>query len=190
MNEEILKNFGPLGPLDGIWEGNTGEDTAPGADRKKVINKFRERMVFEPRGPVSNHEQKLYGFRYSTQVFKLGENEPFHDEVGYLLWDPILKQLTKSITIPRGMVILAGGTAGADAKGFKLRAELGSHTYGICSNPFLDAEFQTVKYEIEMKFNADGSFTYDQNTFLKIKGQEKLFEHRDINTLRKVSPGK
>ena len=190
MNEEILKNLGPLGSLGGIWEGNTGDDAAPAADRKKVINQFRERMVFEPRGPVSNHEQKLYGYRYSTQAFRPAENDPFHDEVGYWLWDPVLKQLIKSITIPRGMVILAGGPAEADAKSFKLKAELGSRTYGICSNPFLDLEFQTVKYEIEMKFNADGSFTYDQCTFLKIKGQEKIFEHRDINSLRKVSPAK
>jgi len=87
MNEEILKNLGPLGSLGGIWEGNTGDDAAPAADRKKVINQFRERMVFEPRGPVSNHEQKLYGYRYSTQAFRPAENDPFHDEVGYWLWD-------------------------------------------------------------------------------------------------------
>lgn len=185
MDDEILNNFGPLRPLAGIWEGGPGSDDALSDDRQTVVNKYRERMVFEPLNPVGNHEQKLYGYRYSTQAFRIGEKDPFHDEVGYWLWDPVLKQLIKGITIPRGMVILAGGRAEADARDFKLKAELGSPTFGICSNPFLDVEFQTVKYEIEMKINADGSLTYDQNTLIKIKGREKLFEHRDINTLRK-----
>lgn len=182
----MLKNLGPLRTLAGIWEGGPGDDAAPSADRKKVINKYKERTVLEPLNPVANHEQKLFGLRYSTQSFLLGETEPFHDEVGYWLWDPKEELVFKGVTIPRGMVLLAGGSAKADAKSFKLKAELGARTFGICSNPFLDMEFQTVKYEIEMTFNPDGSFTYDQNSFIKIKGQEKLFEHRDINTLRKI----
>lgn len=187
MNKEILKNFGPLGPLAGTWEGGPAEDAAPGVDRQKVINPYRERMVLDPLNPIANHEQKLFGLRYSIQAFRPGETDPFHDEVGYWLWDPKEELLFKGVTIPRGMVLLAGGHAKADAKSFKLKAELGSHTFGICSNPFLDVEFQTVKYEIEMRINADGSITYDQNNFIQIKGQEKTFEHRDINTLRKVS---
>ena len=113
MNEEMLKNFGPLGPLAGTWEGGPADDVAPGAARQKVINPYRERMVLDPLSPVANHEQKLFGFRYSTQAFRLGETDPFHDEVGYWLWDPEEELLFKSVTIPRGMVLLAGGHAKA-----------------------------------------------------------------------------
>jgi hypothetical protein len=187
MNEESLKEFGPLRLLIGVWEGEKGEDIAPADDRGTEKNKYRERMVIEPvKSPIANHEQKLYGLRYSTRTFRLDETEPFHDEVGYWLWDPKDKQVFKCVSVPRGMVALAGGPAEADAKSFKLKAELGSPTFGICSNPFLDVEFQTVRYELEIKINGDGSFSYDQNAFIKIKGQQKLFEHRDINTLRRV----
>jgi len=55
MNEEILKNFGPLRPLAGTWEGGPADDAAPGKDRQKVINRYRERMVLDPLNPVDNH---------------------------------------------------------------------------------------------------------------------------------------
>jgi len=187
MNEEILENFGPLRNFAGVWVGGPGDDAAPSAERQKTNHQYTEKMVLVPLNPVANHEQKLFGLRYSTQSFRLGEADPFHDEVGYWLWDPKEELLFKGVTIPRGMVLLAGGHAKAADKSFKLKAVLGAHTFGICSNPFLDVEFQTVKYEIEMKFNPDGSFTYDQNSHIKIKGQDKLFEHRDINTLHRKS---
>jgi hypothetical protein len=188
MNEEMLKNFGPLKSLEGIWEGVVGDDIGPGDDRGTENNKYRERTVFESTGVTKNHEQSLYGYRYHTQAFRIGESDPFHDEVGYWHWDPAAKQVFKSITIPRGEVILAGGNVEPGDKSFRLYAELGSATFGVCSNPFLDKEFQTVGFTLDMKFNEDGSFSYDQNTVIQIKGQPNRFEHRDKNTLRKISP--
>ena len=34
--------------------------------------------------------------------------------------------------------------------------------------------------------NDDGSFTYEEDTMIRIKGQEELFHHTDANTLFKV----
>src|SRR6185295_1894634 len=131
MAENIIDNLGPLKPLVGTWEGQPGDDTAPSDDRGTEKNIYRERTVFEPIGPAQNHEQTLYGLRYFTQAFRLGESDAFHDEVGYLLWDAKEKMVIKSITITRGMTTLAGGKAEADSKSFKLTAELGSKTFGI-----------------------------------------------------------
>jgi len=50
----------------------------------------------------------------------------------------------KSFIVPRGIAFNAGGDAEQDSTDFKLSAELGSRTYGLCSNKFLDQEFQTV----------------------------------------------
>ncbi len=73
MSEEIIKNLGPLAPLAGVWEGEKGDDTAPDEDRAGVeTNKFRERITFEPMGPVNNHEQALYGLRYTTTAWRVG----------------------------------------------------------------------------------------------------------------------
>lgn len=178
-------NFGPLASLAGTWEGIKGDDTAPGDDRGTEKNLYRERTVFESTGVTQNHEQSLYGFRYHTQAFRIGESDPFHDEVGYWSWDRAAQQVFKCICIPRGEVILAGGRMEPGAKSFRLTAELGSKTFGICSNPFLDREFQTVGFELEMTLDGS-SFTYDQVTKIQIKGQPKIFEHRDKNTLKRV----
>ena len=188
MNEEIQKNLGPLGPLAGTWEGAVGINTAPSDDRGVEENRYREHIVLEPTGLTANHEQELYGLRYHMQAFRIGENDPFHDETGYWIWDSKAKQVFKCFTIPRGMAVVAGATVAVGAKHFKLTAKLGDAEFGICSNPFLDREFKTVRFDLEMTFNDDGSFTYDQVTSIQIKGQKKLFEHRDTNTLKRVAP--
>lgn len=80
MPQAIIEKLGPLAPLAGIWEGDKGDDTAPADDRGTEVNKFRERMTFEPFGPVNNHEQELYGLRYRTTAWRLGAEDPFHEE--------------------------------------------------------------------------------------------------------------
>src|SRR5581483_3271384 len=185
MTQLKLDELGPLKNLAGTFKGNIGDDIAPSDDRGTENNKYHEVIVFTHILPAVNHEQTLYGLRYHQQVFRHGEEFPFHDQVGYWHWDPKAKLVMQSVTIPRGMVALAGGHVESDSKSFKLKAELGSKTFGIASNPFLDKEFQTVGYEIKLTFNGEDSFTYDQVTKIQIKGQPKVFEHRDKNTLKK-----
>ena len=81
---------------------------------------------------------------------------------------------------------MASGEAGADATEFELIAVQGSDTYGVCSTPFLDHTFKTVEFRIQVKINDDGTWTYHQDTVLKIAGQDELFHHRDTNTLHKI----
>jgi hypothetical protein len=186
MNDDI-KNLGPLAPLAGIWEGDKGDDKAPDDDRASVEhNLFRERIVLEPIGEVNNHEQTLYGLRYSTMAWRIGAEGSFHEEVGYWLWDADNKQVIKSFIVPRGNTVMAGGTAEADARSFEMVAELGSETYGICSNKFLAEEFKLVRFELRIDIHDEDSFSYDEDTVLQIKGQDELFHHRDKNTLRRV----
>ncbi len=188
MNTDIIKNLGPLAGLVGIWEGDKGDDVAPSDDRKTETNKFRERMTFEPLGAsVNNHEQTLYGLRYSTIAWKIGESEPFHEELGYWLWDPKAKQVMRCFMVPRGVSVIAGGTAESQAKSFELIAKVGSDTYGICSNLFLDQEFKTVRYELKVTIHDSNSFSYEEDTQLKIKGQKEIFHHRDKNRLKRIS---
>lgn len=185
MTDEIIKNLGPLAPLAGVWEGEKGDDKAPDNDRGVETNKFRERITFEPMGPVNNHEQALYGLRYATTAWRVGATNPFHEELGYWLWDAKAKQVLRCFIVPRGVTVLAGGTVEANAKSFELVADVGSETYGICSNKFLDEEFKTVRYELKVTIHDDESFSYEEDTQLKIKGQADLFHHIDKNTLKR-----
>ena len=187
MTDENIKNLGPLGPLAGTWEGVKGDDTAPSDDRGTETNKFRERMTFEPIGMVNNHEQTLYGLRYATMAWRLGEDSPFHEEVGYWLWDAQAKQALRCFVVPRGVTVTAGGTVEPDAKSFELAADVGSETYGICSNQFLDKEFKTVRYELKVTIHDDQSFSYEEDTQLQVKGQKDIFHHIDKNTLKRTA---
>ena len=83
--DENLKQLGPLARLAGTWEGDEGLDIAPAAGREVMETRFRERAVFEPMGCVDNHEQKLWALRYSTKAYRLGEEDAFHEELGYWL---------------------------------------------------------------------------------------------------------
>lgn len=178
--------LGPLAILAGTWEGARGTDIAPGADLGVMETAFRERMVFEPIGQVSNHQQCLFGLRYATTVWPAGKEEPFHEEVGYWLWDAANHQVMRSFTVPRGYTVLAGGTANSDASHFQITADVGSETYGICSNRFLDREFRTVRFECNMTIHDADSFSYEEDTQIRIPGQADLFHHRDSNQLARV----
>ena len=186
MSDEILKKLGPLAALAGVWEGEAGKDVAPDDDRRTEHNDFRERMVFDPFGPVENHEQVLYGLRYSTTAWRLGEDDPFHEELGYWMWDAANKQVPRCFIVPRGVNVIAGGTVEPDATSFELSAEVGSETYGICSNKFLDEEFKTVRYELTVSCEGD-RLTYSEDTQMKVKGQPEIFHHTDGNTLKRAN---
>ena len=178
--------LGPLGGLLGTWEGDKGVDKSPDDDPREVeVNRYRERMVFEETGLVENHSQKLYGLRYSTTAWRVGEPDPFHEDRGYWLWDAANEQVMRCFIVPRGVSIIAGGTAKADATAFELAADVGSETYGICSNRFLDAEFKTVRYELKVEINGN-EWKYSQDTQMKIKGQDEIFHHTDDHVLRRV----
>ena len=79
---------------------------APDDNRGTEHNPYRERLTFEPIGPVNNHEQQLYGLRYSLVVFRLSDGTAFHEESGYWLWDAAAKQVLRCFSVPRGVTVL------------------------------------------------------------------------------------
>lgn len=186
MNSDLMTQLGPLAALAGIWEGDKGADVAPSDDRGTERNAFRERLTFEPFGPVKNHEQQLYGLRYSTVAWRIGDEAPFHEETGYWLWDAAANQVLRCFIVPRGVTVLAGGTVEPHAKTFEISADAGSDTYGICSNKFLDREFKTIRYELSITVHDHASFSYKEDTQLRIKGQPGIFHHTDANTVKRV----
>lgn len=186
VTQDFNVALGPLAPLIGIWEGDSGIDVSR-IKSKETITRFREKTVFEPLGPVKNGPQTLYGLRYSTTVWQIGEVDAFHEEIGYWLWDGGRKQIMRCFTIPRGVLINAGGTAEADSKNFHLCAESGSETYGILSNKYLDETYKTKKYLLDFVINDDSSFSYKQDTQLWIPINKAIFHHTDKNTLLKIA---
>ena len=192
-----LAGLGPMAALVGVWEGNAGTDTAPGMpDQNKtdVEKGYHEQWVLEhvPAG-AQNHSQKLQVLTFATSAHRATPSttghiagEAFHAQTGFLLWDAATKQLLASFAVPRGIVINAGGTVESNATSFELVAEAGSETYGICQNPSLLENFKVVRYILRVRMNGDGSFDYDQDTQLQIKGRG-LMHHTDANHLKRQS---
>ncbi len=182
---ELIKSLGPLGPLAGIWEGDQGIDIAPSRKYGHKETPFRERMSFEPFGPVVNGLQNLYALRYHTTAWPIGDDNPFHEEVGYWLWDAEAKQVLRCFIVPRGIAVEAGGSAEPDAKTMTMTAEVGSETYGILSNRYLDKNAKTVRYELTVTIHDNESFSYSEDSQLQIQGLAEIFHHTDKNTLKR-----
>lgn len=186
LDVDTLRNLGPLAAMAGIWHGESGTDLHPAADGSEV-NTYVERIELQPCDPQTNGPQVFYGLRYHVHINKPGEVETFHDQVGYWLWEPETETIMHTLTIPRGLVAMAVGKAKADARSFELVATHGSPTNGICSNPFLDEAFKTVEFRIKVTINDDGSWSYDEDTVMKVRGREELFHHTDSHRLRKIA---
>jgi len=194
-HDDTLANLGPLRPLAGIWTSADGADihpVGPGSDITGPVvdgdehNVFVERYELQPIDPQTNGPQILYGLRYHTHIVKPGEVETFHDQVGYWLWEPAAHTVIHTLAIPRGMVLLAAGTAEPDAADFEVSATLGSEVYGILSNPFLDSAFRTVSFRMRVTVHTDGTWSYEEHTELRMPDRAELVDHVDRNTLRRI----
>ena len=73
---------------------------------------------------------------------------------------------------------MAVGQASADATSFELVAARGLETYGICSNPFLEYAFKTVEFRIKVTLDAEGTWSYDEETVLMIRGRDERHARR------------
>lgn len=185
IDVHTLAHLGPLTRMAGIWQGSRGLDVKPKAEGPKK-QAYVERIELQPIDPQTNGPQLLYGLRYHTHITKPDQVKTYHEQVGYWLWEPATGAVIHTLTIPRGQVALAGGTAAADASSFTVQATQGLDTYGICSAPFLDRAFKTTSFVITVSFHDDGSWGYEEDTVLQIHGQTEPFHHTDRNRLVKV----
>lgn len=195
-DEDTLANLGPLRALAGTWSSVMGVDlhpVGPGSDITGTLinddeqNVFEERYELHPIDPQTNGPQLFYGLRYHTHIVKPGEVETFHDQVGYWLWEPAAHTIVHMLAIPRGQVVLAAGVAAPEATTFEVSAALGSETYGILSNPFLNRAFQTVNFRMLVTVNSDGTWSYEEHTQMRVPGREGLVDHVDRNTLKRIA---
>jgi hypothetical protein len=180
--------WGPLEGLIGEWESDAGGlDAAYSHSKGEVLQTpYREKLTMKPFGPVDNGNQHLYGLDYKSAMWRGDEDNPFHTEVGYWLWDSATGEVMRGFVVPRGITVLAGGTAAADAKSFTLAARPGDANYSIGENKYLSAHASTLSYDVTITVNDDGTWSYDEKTMLKMDEFPEPFAHTDSNTLRKV----
>ncbi len=179
--------WGPIWGLAGIWEGAGGLDEGLDNMSGKVIETpFRERTTLSPFGPVENGRQVLYGLDYRTAAWRGDQENPFHTEVGYWLWDAADGQVLRCFMTPRGQAVIAGGDASPGDAELHMAAEAGAHNYGILSNRALASSAHTTRYEVTIRIG-DGVFTYEATSVIEHGRPSQLLLHTDRNTLSRVA---
>jgi len=176
--------WGPLAGLIGEWQGEGGLDSAFSHSRDKVLEtSYLEKVTMKPFGPVDNGSQHLYGLDYRSAMWRGNEENPFHTEVGYWLYDGATGEVMRCFVVPRGITTFAGGTAAADARDFTLRADKGAEHYNIGENTYLGKHASTLSYEARISVG-DGEWSYHENTMLRMDEFPDPFSHTDHNILR------
>ena len=184
-----MSELGPLEQLVGEWEGNVGFDHS--YHNKEVVTTstgYFERAWFRPIAIVENGAQSMYGLNYEMTAWRHGEEamDPFHDEVGYFLWEVATSQVLRCFAVPRGIAILAGGSAEPDDKSLTFKAESGSLTYGLVQNKYLAERATCGAFESTFTFNDDGTFSYSSDLELRLAAIGGVMHHTDRNTLHRT----
>jgi hypothetical protein len=186
MSEPI--DYGPLAELIGTWRGDKGMDITPEPDGAEE-NPYYETITFTPVGDVTNAEsQTLVALHYLQVVQRKSNDEVFHHQTGYWMWDAASNTVMQSLTIPRGVCVLAGGSWNGerDEEGrvkIEVIARLGDEDWGVVQSPFMRDNARTGEFTHHLRVG-NGRLSYSETTWVDI--YDHLFEHKDANELVRV----
>ncbi|HET8899710.1 MAG TPA: FABP family protein [Rhodanobacteraceae bacterium] len=176
--------------LVGEWEGDVGVDLSyHNKDDETGETGYFERFNFHPIPKQENGRQEIEGLKYENTAWRHGEEamNPFHDEVGYLLWDKAHGQVMRAVVFGRGISILAGSSAKPRDTVVHFNATPGDPNYGILQNKYLSERAQLMRFESTFKLNDDGTISYTSDLVLKLAAMDgKELHHTDRNTLHRV----
>ncbi len=180
-------NYGPLKGLIGIWKGDKGTDIAPEPDGTEN-NPYYETITFTAIGDVTNAEsQVLAAIHYRQIVQRKSDDEVFHDETGYWMWDESAGTIMHSLTIPRAVSVIAGGSHNGDQNNggsvvLEVSANINDKDWQIIQSPFMRDNARTTEFRHRITVGND-KLSYSETTIVEIYG--KTFEHTDDNELRR-----
>ena len=183
------QKLGPLTPFVGEWEGDVGIDLSyHNQDDETSETGYFEKASFHPIPIQENGKQVMHGLNYKMTAWRHGEEamDPFHDEVGYLLWDKANGQVMRSVVFGRGIAILAGSDAGPRDRELHFDATPGEASYGILQNKYLVERAELKSFQSVFTFNDDGTFSYTSDLVLRLAAINQEMHHTDRNTLHRV----
>jgi hypothetical protein len=176
-------NDSPLHLLIGTWESqDTGLDVSFHSDQGKIgEGRFRERVVYQPRGVTRRGSQEIWTLDYTLSTWLLGSEEPFHVEVGYWTWEPDTERLYRCFLVPHATALVARGRA--DGTVLRLEAERLSDPPGIVSAPGEGARISRFDATITL---GEDEYSYQQTTVIEYPSRTTSVLHTDRNTLHRV----
>lgn len=185
MSQTVAIDYGPLSQLIGTWKGDKGIDIAPEPDGSET-NPYYENITFSAIGDVTNAEsQVLTALHYRQIVRRKSDDEAFHDETGYWMWDAQAGVVMQSLAIPRGVSLLAGAVyqGEKDQSGNTVLEVSAAHDdkkWQIIQSPFMHDNAQTRQFSHKISVG-NNQLTYFETTLVAIYGKE--FKHTDQNEL-------
>lgn len=178
-------NENPLTKLIGTWEGDVGVDVSPGqsgsgspAGTAATTPYYEKIVISNGAGATNASVQDLVTVRYHQMVFKKSDNQQFHDQVGYLIWDKKNNKIYNSFCIPRAVCAVAEGDL-KDVNEFTMSSKANN----IAESSFMIKNAKTNTFTITLKYNKDGTLSYTQITDIFIYGEP--FSHVDASVLTK-----
>ncbi len=175
----------PLDEIIGVCKGDKGIDVAPEPDGAEN-NPYYETITFTAIGDVTNAEsQVLAAIHYRQIVQRKSNDKVFHDETGYWMWDENTKTIMHSLTIPRAVSVLAGGSHNGEQEDdgsivLEVSASLNDKDWQIIQSPFMRDNAKTTEFRHKITVG-NGKLSYSETTIVDIYG--KVFEHTDNNEL-------
>ena len=185
MSDRKDVNYGPLSGLLGVWAGDKGLDVAPDPDGTEN-NSYYETITYTEIGNVTNAEsQCLSVLHYRQIVQRKSDDQVFHDETGYWMWDAKEEMVMHSLVIPRAVCVLAGGTYTGEKNTegrviMEVAANIDDKNWKIIQSPFMQKNAQTISF-CQNIIVGNGKLYYSETTMVEIYG--KVFEHTDQNEL-------
>ena len=185
MSDNNDIDYGPLTDLIGVWSGDKGVDVAPEPDGIEN-NAYYETLTFTAIGDVTNAESQLITALHYRQIVQRKSNDQvFHDETGYWMWDAAAGIIMHSLNIPRAVSLLAGGhhngqkTADGNTL-LEVSAGIDNPDWQIIQSPFMQKNARTTHFSHSISVG-NGKLCYAETTTVDIYG--KVFEHTDDNEL-------
>lgn len=178
-------DYGPLFPLLGRWIGGRGTDTSLQPDGIEETP-FIDEISYEVAGAATNADELTQvAVRYRHVVRKRENGLIFHDQIGHWIYDASNNLVMLSLTIPRAVCLLAGGSVeqSGDKTVFKVSAKAGNADFGIVQSPFMLEKAKTTAFEMELTLSGD-QLEYSEFTHLHI--YDKDFDHADKSILSRV----
>ncbi len=183
MSEEAAAvDYGPLQDLIGTWYGDKGVDIAPEPDETER-NPYFETIVFSEAGDVENAESEtLVALHYHQIVTRKSTGLVFHNQTGYWMWNAETDMIMHSLTIPRGVCVLACGGWKSQEGGWVIDVSTEGDFPAIAESVFMNQKARTKSFSMQLQL-ANGELSYRMSTMLDIYGRE--FDHKDMNRLYK-----
>lgn len=112
--------------------------------------------------------------------------DPFHDEIGFLLWDKADGQVIRNVVFGRGIAILAGSDAGPRDTVLRFDAKPGDPSYGILQNKYLMQRAEIRDFTSTFTIIDADTFSYTSDLLLRLAATGTEMHHTDENTLTRV----